>query len=109
MGKKYFEYSSQEFDSDVLDLGNQNGFFFASIWVVLKSLKKYCQGKKKFYCSLTGKNVSESFLWNENYKRLSRLVFKCDISLLADVFEKCSNSSLKILDYVQVIVRIHQL
>ena len=76
MGKKYFEYSSQEFDSDMLDLGNQNGFFFVSIWVVLKSLKKYCQGKKKFYSSLTGKNVSESFLWNENYKRLSRLVFK---------------------------------
>ena len=29
---------------------------------------------------------------------------KCDVLLLADVFEKCSNNNLKITDYVQVII-----
>ena len=34
-------------------------------------------------------------IWNENDQRLSQFVLKCDILLLADVFEKFRNSSLK--------------
>ena len=30
----------------------------------------------------------DMFLWNENDERLSRFVLKCDILLLAGVFEK---------------------
>ena len=37
------------------------------------------------------------------------LYLTCDVSLLADVFEKFSNSSLKVMDYVQATIWVHQL
>ena len=36
------------------------------------------------------------------------MYLKCDILLLADVFEKSRNNSLNIIDYVQVIIWAHQ-
>ena len=41
-------YLSRKFDNDVLDLVKQKGFFFISISIVLKCLKKICQVKKSF-------------------------------------------------------------
>ena len=37
------------------------------------------------------------------------LYSKCDVLLLAEVSEKCRNNSLKIMDYVWVIIWAHQL
>ena len=37
-------------------------------------------------------------------KDYQNLNLKCDVLLLADALEKFSNSSLKIMDYVQVII-----
>ena len=36
------------------------------------------------------------------------LYLKCDVLLLADVFEIFRNNSLRIIDYVQVNIRAHQ-
>ena len=40
-------------------------------------------------------------IWNENDKRSSRLVLKCNALLLNDVFEKFRNSGLKIMDHTE--------
>ena len=36
------------------------------------------------------------------------LFLKCDVLLLLDIFEKFRNNSLKIMDYVQVVIWTHQ-
>ena len=36
------------------------------------------------------------------------LFLKCDVLLLLDIFEKFRNNSLKIMDYVQVVIWAHQ-
>ena len=49
---------------------------------------------------------------NKNDERYHDLCSKCDALLLADVFEKFTNSRLKnqkIKDYVQVVIWMHQL
>ena len=77
--------------------------------MILKSLKNNYQAKKsfiKFYKSfVTGKNISDKEyehnrnIWDKfemkKMKNHHNLYLKCDILLLADVFEKSRNNSFK--------------
>ena len=106
-----FKYLSQEFDNNVLNLVNQKDFVLMSIWLILKSLKKYSLAKKSFIV-FTDKeyedvlNVWEKIKMNA-MKDYHDLYLKCDVLLLADVFEKFGNNSLKIMDYAQVNIWAH--
>ena len=42
------KYLSQEFDSTILDLIKEKGFYLMSIWEVWKSLEKNYLAKKSF-------------------------------------------------------------
>ena len=89
------------------------------IWVILKSLKKNCLAKKSFYSSLTGKNVSDKGyehalkVWDKSKMKTMKdyhdLHLKCDVLLLADVFEKFGNIAYRIMGNVRVIIWAHQL
>ena len=67
--------------------------------------KEQLPGKEKFCSSLTGKKVSDKEyehvrkVWNKfemkTMKDYHDLYLKCDVLLLADVFEKFRNNSLK--------------
>ena len=72
----------------------------------MKGLKKNYPSKEKRYSSLTGKKVNNEeykdvlSVWNkfkmEAIKDYRGLYLKCDVLLLADVFEKYRNNILKI-------------
>ena len=75
-----------------------------SILVILKSLKQL-PSKEKLYSSLTNKKVSDKEyehvlkVWSKSEMQTMNdyhgLYLKCEVLLLADVFEKCSNNSIK--------------
>ena len=73
--------------------------------MVLKSLKKNCLAKKSFslaYKKISDKEVEHAFkFWNKfeikTIKDYHDLYLNCDAVLLADVFEKFRNNSLKIM------------
>ena len=48
LNKDDFKYLNQDFDSNVLDLVKQKGFYFYKYRVILKCLKKNCQVNKRF-------------------------------------------------------------
>ena len=60
----------------------------------------------------TGMCILNLSCWNKfemkKIKDYHELYLKCDVSLLGDVFEKIRRNSLRIMDYVQVIIRAHQ-
>ena len=70
-----------------------------------ENLKEQLPSKEKFYSSLTGTRVSDkeyqhvSKVWNKfemkKMKDYHYLCLKCDVSLLADAFEKSRNNSSK--------------
>ena len=105
LGKDGFKYLSQEFDNNVLDLVKQKGFYLYEYMSDLKMFKEKLPSEEKFYSSLTGKKVSdkeyERFfkVWNKfemkKMKDYHDLYLKRDVLLLADVFEKFRNDSLK--------------
>ena len=74
--------------------------------------KEKLPSKENFYSLLTDKKISDKKydhvpnVWNKfevkTIKDCHDLYLKCDVLLLADVFEKFRNNSLK--NYVQVIV-----
>ena len=86
--------------------------------MVLKSLKKLCQASKIFtvrwHIPKINHKEYEHVLkeWDrsevETMKDYHNLCLKCDLLLLADVFETHRNSSLKINDVIRVIVWMHQ-
>ena len=67
--------------------------------------KKDCQPKEKFYCSLTGKKISDKEYEHfvkvcdrfeiKRMKDYHDLYLKCNVLLLANVFENFLNDSLK--------------
>ena len=77
-----------------------------------KSLQK--KRKEKFYSSFTVNKITDKEyehvfkVWNtfqiKTMKDYHGLYLKYDVSLLTGVFEKFTNNSLKIMDYVRVII-----
>ena len=86
LGKDYFKYLSQEFDSDVLDLVKQKGFYPYEYMCSSEKFKEQLPSKENFSSSLTGKKFSDKNyehvlkVWYrfqmKNDERLSRLVIK---------------------------------
>ena len=75
-----------------------------NIWKVLKSLKKSCQLKKRFIALWPVKNSDKEYehvhkdlgkFEMKTMKDYHKWHLKCHVLLLADVFEKLRNSSLK--------------
>ena len=79
-----------------------------------EKFKEQLPSKEKFCSSLAGKKISNREydhvlrVWNKfemkTMKDYHDLYLKCDVLLLADVFEKFRNNSIKIMVYVQVII-----
>ena len=96
-----------DFDSKVLDLVKQKGFYPYEYMSGFKKFKEELLSKEKFCSSLTGTKYSggeyEDVLevWDrlemKTMKDCYDLYWKCDFLLLADVSEKFGNSSLKIM------------
>ena len=94
LSKGDFKYFNQEFGNTI-----------TSTWVILKGLKKNCLAKKTFIIPLPIKKTSGkeckhvSNVWNnfkmKKMKDYHNLYLKCDVLLLADVFEKFKDNSLK--------------
>ena len=105
LGKVDFKYLSQEFDSDVLDLLKQKGFYPYEYMSSFKKFKEEWPSKEHFYSCLTSKQISDKEYehvlkaWNrfemKTIKDHQNLYLKWHILLLTDVFEKFRNSSLK--------------
>ena len=90
LSKNDFNYLSQEFDKNILDL--------------VKKKKNNSQAKKKFYSFLTNRKTNQEYehilnVWNnfkmKTMKDYGDLFLKCDLLFLADVFENVRNDSLK--------------
>ena len=103
--KDDFEYLSQKFDNNVLDLVKQKGFSPYEYMSNFEKFKEELHSKEQFYGSLTGKKFSDKEhdhvlkIWNKlemkTMKDYHNLYFKCGILLLTDVFEKFRNRKLK--------------
>ena len=102
LGKDVFKYLNQKFDNNVLDLVKQKGFYPHEYMSDFEKFKEQLLSKEKFFSSLTGKKISDKehkdFLsvWNKFEMKMIKdyhdLYLKCDVLLLADVFEKFRNT-----------------
>ena len=103
MSKDDFKYFNQEFDSEIrnfhiLDLVKQKEFHPCEYKSGFKKFKGRFLSKEKFYSSVTGKDFSDKLyehvakVWDrfemKTMKDYHDLYLKCDMLLLADVFEK---------------------
>ena len=103
LGKIDFKYLSQEFDNNLLDLVNQNGFYLDEYISDFEIFKEELPSKEKFYISLTDQKISDEQYepvfndWDKfemkTMKDYHELCLKCDALLLANVFEKFRNNS----------------
>ena len=103
LGKIDFKYLSQEFDNNLLDLVNQNGFYLDEYISDFEIFKEELPSKEKFYISLTDQKISDEqyepvfYDWDKfemkTMKDYHELYLKCDALLLANVFEKFRNNS----------------
>ena len=98
LNKIDFKYLSQEFDNNVLDWIKQKWFYTYEYMTYFETFKEKWSSKKKYYSSLTDRqntdkeyehviNVWEKFEM-KTVKNYHDLYLKCDVLLLADVFEK---------------------
>ena len=81
---------------------------------VFYKFKQNFPSNENFYSSLTSKKNSEKEyeyvvkVWNtfqmKTMKDYHNLYLKCDVLLLANVFENFKNNSLNIMDYVRVTI-----
>ena len=58
LNKDYFNYLSQEFDNNELDLVNQKGFYPYEYMSGFEKFKEELSSKKKLYSLLIGKKVN---------------------------------------------------
>ena len=96
---------SQEFDNNVLELIKQKGFYPYEYRSNFEKFKEQLASQEKFYSLLIGKTISDKDyehvfkVWNKfdmkAMKDYHELYLKCDVLLLADVFENVRNNSLK--------------
>ena len=102
--KDDFKYSSQEFDNNVLDLVKQNAFYPYEYMTDFEKFKEELPSKEKFYSSLTDRkttgNMNMLLTFEKKFEMKTTegyhdLFLKCDVLLLADVFEKFRNNSFK--------------
>ena len=103
MSKDGFKYLSKEFDSKVLGLVKEKGFYPYEYLSGFQKFKEEGPRKKKFYSSLTGKKITDKEyehilkVWDRFEMRARNdyhnLHLECDVLLLADVLEKLRNSS----------------
>ena len=101
----------QEFDNNVLYLVKQKGVYPYKYLNDFEKFKEELPSKEKFYSSLTGRKITDKeyeHVWNKfeikKMKDYHDLYLKYDVLLLAGVFEKFRNNSLKIMDFVQGII-----
>ena len=105
LGQNDFKYLSQEFDNNVLDPVKRKGFYLFEYMSDSQKFKEKLPSKEKLYISLTGKKIGSKEhepalkVWNKflmkTVKDYHDLYLKCGVLLLADVFEKIRNNSLK--------------
>ena len=99
------KHLSQEFDNNVLDLVHQKGFYPYKYMSDFEKFKEELPCKERFYSLLTDRkiigkecehalNVSKKFEM-KTMKDYHDLYLKCDVLLLANVFETFRNNSLK--------------
>ena len=96
---------SQEFDNNVLDLVKQKGFYPYGYMSDFEKFNEELPSKEKFYSFLTCKNISDKeheYVLNVWYKFEMKMMkgnhdlyLKCDVLLLADVFEKFRTDTLE--------------
>ena len=105
LGEDDFNYFGQEFDNNILDLVKQKGFYPYEYMSNFEKFKEELPSKKKFCSLLTGKQISDKEydivlkVWNKfeikTIKNYHDLYLKCEVLLLAKVFEKFRNNNLK--------------
>ena len=96
--KDNFKHLSEEFDINVLDLVKEKGFYPYEYMSKFKKFKEELSSTEKFYSSLTGKKIRDKEyqhvlkVWNKSEMKIMKdfydLYLKCEVLLLADVFEK---------------------
>ena len=101
LSKDYCKYLSQEFDNNVVDLVKQKWFYPYKYKSDFEKFEEVLLSKEKFYSSLTDRKISGKefeHVWNKfemkTMKDCHDVYLKCDVLLLADVFEKFRNNSL---------------
>ena len=105
LGKNNSNYLTQELDNKVLDLVKQKEFYPYEYISDFEKFKEELPSKGKFYSSLTSKKICDKKyehllkVWNtfqmKTMKDYYDLYLKCNVLLLADVFENLTNNSLK--------------
>ena len=100
-----FKYLNQEFGNNVLDLVKQKGFYSYQYMNDFEKFKEELPNKEKFWNSVTDKKIGDKEyehalnVWTsfemKTMKDYHDLHLKWDVFLLADVFEKFRNNSLK--------------
>ena len=105
LSKDNFKYLNQQIDNNVIDLVKQKGFYSYEYMSDFENFKEELLSKEKFYSSLTNRKVTDKEydhvlnVWKKleikAMKSYHNLNLKCDVLLLADVFEKLRNNSLK--------------
>ena len=104
----------QEFDNNVLDLVKQKGFYLYEYMSDFENFKEELPSKENFNSALIDRKINDKEyervlnVWKKvemkTWKDYHDLYLKCDVFLLDDLLEKFRNDSLKIMDYVEVII-----